>query len=226
MQKSLFIVSLLIPFLGNGMASAQINVSGSPDTGSPIKVSAFGSTVNGAGTANAQVHVWYRNHYAGVIHESAQVVAISSTDGEALGGYNPHTGGPLWRLVIRGDTAANPWLFEGLTNTAHMHLYEIERIEIDLLKSFTAFDRRSLLRRNTRGTVGGITFAHGATTTFGHGPMLVDYRYVNPLYLRGRPKGDVFAKLDLHLFDGLMSPGGFNGTSWMDFAVDTAPFTP
>jgi hypothetical protein len=226
MQKSLFIVSLLIPFLGNGMASAQINVSGSPDTGSPIKVSAFRSTVNGAGTANAQVHVWYRNHYAGVIHESAQVVAISSTDGEALGGYNPHTGGPLWRLVIRGDTAANPWLFEGLTNTAHMHLYEIERIEIDLLTSFTAFDRRSLLRRNTRGTLRGITFAHGATTTPGHGPMLVDYRYVNPLYLRGRPKGDVFAKLDLHLFDGLMSPGGFNGTSWMDFAVDTDPFTP
>ena len=111
-------------------------------------------------------------------------------------------------------------------NYSMMKKWNRSRIEIDLFKSFTAFDRRSLLRRSTRGTAGCITFAHGAKTNPGHGPMLVDYRYVNPLSLRGRPKGHVFAKLDLHFFDGSMSPGDFNGTSWMDFAVDTDPFTP
>lgn len=227
MRKTLFVACLLNLLMGSGFASGQtINVIGSTDTGAPIKVTGFGSTVDGAGTADAVVHVWYRNHYAGIFQESARVVAVSPTDGEALGGVNPHTSGPLWRLSINGDTAANPWRFEGLTTPNGMHLFEIERIEIDLLHSFSAFDRRSRLRRNTRGSRGGITFANGSATTPGQGPLLVDYRYVNPFYITGRANGDVFAKLDLLLFDNSLFPGGFNGISWMEFAVDTDPFIP
>ena len=226
-MRQLILSICLLPLLMNSeFASAQVNVVGSPDTGVPIRVSRFGSAVDGAGTANAVVHVWYRNHYAAMFRESARVVVVSPTDGEAVGGVNPYTGGPLWRLSINGDTAANPWRFEGLTTPNGMHLFEIERIEIDLLPSLSAFDRRSLLGRNTRGSRGGITFANGLASTPGLGPLLVEYRYVNPFYITGRANGDVFAKLDLHFFDRFFSPGGFNGVSWIDFAVDTDPFRP
>ncbi|MDA7914642.1 hypothetical protein N9Z67_02610 [Rhodopirellula sp.] len=215
------------------MALAQINVISLPDTGTSSAVTRFYSNANGADTAGAIVHVWYAAHYSGVIYDSAMVIPRGLVDGVAEGGQIPGGGGPLWSLRIVGNTSGMPWRFEGCT-PAEPGLFEIARVEISLPNSQTAFDRVSLLGRNTGGTATGTTFANGAGATPGLGPMMVTYRYVNPMklfLLTGAvagtpPNGDVFQKLDLKFYNIAFAPGGFNGGSWIDFAVDTDRFIP
>lgn len=144
----------------------------------------------------------------------------------------PGGGGPLWRLKIAGNTSGLPWVFEGCTPLA-AGLFEIARVEISLPGSQTAFDRVSLLGSNTAGSGPGITFANGGATTPGAGPMMVTYRYVNPMKLLSAvigagtpPQGDVFEKLDLKFYNAGFAPGGFDGGSRIDFAVDTDRFVP
>ena len=116
-------------------------------------------------------------------------------------------------MSITGDTASAPWLFEGLS-AGRPVLFEIARVQIDLLPSQSAFDRVSLLGLNTPGTMGGITFANGGTTTPGVGPDYVNFRYGTPLFLpaMGAPSGDVFGVMDLKFYDALLRPGGFGGS--------------
>ena len=219
-------------FALQNMALAQINVIGLPDTGTSSVVTNFYPNVTGAGTAGAVVHVWYAAHYAGVVYDSSVVVPVSPVDGLAEGGQIPGGGGPLWRLKIAGNTSGLPWVFEGCTPLA-AGLFEIARVEISLPGSQTAFDRVSLLGSNTAGSGPGITFANGGVTTPGAGPMMVTYRYVNPMKLLSAvigagtpPKGDVFEKLDLKFYNAVFAPGGFDGGSRIDFAVDTDRFVP
>lgn len=214
------------------MALAQINVIPLPDTGKSSAVARFFPNTTGAGTAGAIVHVWYATHHSGVVYDSAAVVPVSPSDGVAEGGQIPGGGAPLWRLKIVGNTSTTPWVFEGCT-PATPTLFEIARVEISLPNSRTAFDRISLLGLNTTGTGPGLTFANSAATTAGAGPMMVTYRYVNPITLLTPtigtgtpPSGDVFEKLDLNFFDFGFAPGGFDGGSWIEFSVDTDRFLP
>ena len=219
-------------FALQNMALAQINVIGLPDTGKSSAVTQFFPNVTGAGTAGAVVHVWYAAHYAGVVYDSSVVVPVTAVDGLAEGGQIPGGGGPLWRLKIAGNTSVTPWVFEGCTPLAP-GLFEIARVEISLPSSQTAFDRVSLLGLNTAGSGPGTTFANGAVMTPGAGPMMVTYRYVNPMKLLPAvigggtpPMGDVFEKLDLNFFNTAFAPGGFDGRSRIKFSVDTDRFVP
>ena len=214
------------------MAFAQVNVIALPDTGKSSAVTQFYPNVTGAGTTGAVVHVWYAAHYSGVVYDSAVVVPVSPLDGLAEGGQIPGGGGPLWRLKIAGNTSGLPWVFEGCTPLA-AGLFEIARVEISLPGSQTAFDRVSLLGLNTLGSGPGTTFANGLVTTPGTGPMMVTYRYVNPMKLLPAaivastpPNGDVFEKLNLNFFNSGFVPGGFHGGSWIEFSVDTDRFVP
>ncbi len=219
-------------FALQNMAFAQINVIGLPDTGKSSAVTQLFPNVTGAGTAGAIVHVWYASHHSGVGYDSAVVVPVTAVDGLAEGGQIPGGGGPLWRLKIAGNTSVTPWVFEGCTPLAP-GLFEIARVEISLPSSQTAFDRVSLLGLNTAGSGPGTTFANGAVMTSGTGPMMVTYRYVNPMKLFPAvigagtpPKGDVFEKLDLNFYNSAFAPGGFVGDSWLEFLVDTDRFVP
>ncbi|MDB4393711.1 hypothetical protein OAF37_04250 [Rubripirellula sp.] len=225
---------------------AQINVIGLPDAGNLSAVTKFDSTATGADTVGAVVHVWYATHHSGLVYDSAVVVAVGPGGSSAEGGQSPGDGGPLWRLKIAGNTAATSWVFEGCTPLAS-GLFEIACVEISLPSSRSAFDRNRIsglseqesfsrgLHNNgafTEGSGPGITFANGAGITRGTGPMMVTYRYVNPMTLfsavigAGPPKGDVFENLDLSFYDAALAPGGFDGSSRIEFAVDTDRFVP
>jgi hypothetical protein len=240
-----FVLAFMFISLSN-LALAQINVIGLPDAGKLSAVTKFDSTATGADTVGAVVHVWYAAHHSGVVYDSAVVVPVGPRDASAEGGQVPGDGGPLWRLKIAGNTAAKPWVFEGCTPLAS-GLFEIACVEISLPSSRTAFDRSRIsglseqsffsrgLHNNgplTEGSGPGITFAKGAGITPGTGPMMVTYRYVNPMTLHsavigaGPPKGDVFEKLDLSFYDAALAPGGFDGRSRIEFAVDTDRFVP
>ena len=229
-MKKFFFAAIVVCL--QNLALAQVNVVGLPDTGKSSTVTAFYTNANGADTAGAMVHVWYASHHSGVAHDSAMVIPVSPTDGLAEGGQVPGGGGPLWRLKVIGNTSGAPWRFEGCT-PSHPGLFEISRIEISLPFSQTAFDRVSLLGLNTAGSSAGTTFANGATNTPGFGPMMVTYRYVNPMKLSPAltpvgtpPKGDVFQKLDLRFYNPVFTAGGFDGGSWIEFLVDTDRFLP
>ena len=230
MRFRLFSMLAAIILMPQSFVMAQVNVTAAPDTGTPIAVRAVRPAAIGADTAGAIVRVTYLFHYAGLRGERAFVLPTSSGDGEAQGGVDPLTGRPLWRLLITGDTAANPWVFEGLT-PSRPGLYEIDTIEIDTLPSSTAFDRVSLLGRNTRGSMGGITFGVGLPVIPGYGPDAVQYRYVNPLWIPSMsgpatPCGDLFGKLELKFSYRSGAPGGFDGQSWIEFEVDSDRFRP
>ena len=226
-MKSLLKIALIVTLICFSSASskAQVTVVPGVDAGLPMPVSNFRSNATGLDTVGAMVRVWYRNHYSGVRSDTAIVLSPAAGQGIAEGGVNPYTGGPLWRLSITGDTASAPWLFEGLS-AGRPVLFEIARVQIDLLPSQTAFDRVSLLGLNTPGTMGGITFANGGTTTPGVGPDYVNFRYGTPLFLpaMGAPSGDVFGVMDLKFYDALLRPGGFGGSSWIEFDLDTDRF--
>ena len=193
--------------------SAQYPVFFNPDTGAPITALGVAPSMTGETTAGATVTVWYNYAPAGVpLVETVPISSPAPTEGEALGGMA--SGMPLWRLRIVGDTAAAPWIFEGLSPGG----YEINRMEIDLLPSDSGFDKSNIhAPGNTPGSVGGVTFANGGPTVAGTGAALaISVTYVNPIRLPSAPpQGDMFGKLDIGFV------GGFGGLDTMFFPVDT-----
>ena len=137
-------------------------------------------------------------------------------------------------------------MFGGCTPLAS-GLFEIACVEISLPSSRSAFDRSGIsglteqeffsrgLHNNgafTEGSGSGMTFANGSGITRGTGPMMVTYRYVNPMtfvfrrYWCGTPKDDVFENLNLSFYDAALALGGFDDSSRIGFAAVPDRFVP
>ena len=137
-------------------------------------------------------------------------------------------------------------MFEGCTPLGS-GLFEIACVEIALPSSRTAFDRSRIsglseqeffsrgLHNNgafIEGSGPGITVAYGPGITRGTGPMVVTYRYVNPMALfsavigAGPPNDDVFENLNMSFYDSAFASGGFDDSSRIVFAADPDRFVP